>query len=433
MISGYRRRKRADRRRKRAVNSGGPHMHHAARRPATAWVLILTASFAAGQAGEQVRLAGDIDQWRVEIFSGAHNPGGLLQGPLLGAGHDRRGPMAFLPTGEACTAGEGVVFIFTRDGVVRFLAGDPDQPGYRDGPAGEALLGRDLTVAADSQGGVFIADRSNRCVRRAVRKDGRWFIETVAGHASHPADPRLLKTVRDERPMKPGAREEPFASDGVGRDATFHYLHSNVVADRRGNAYVIDADFLRRVTPEGHVETLNPLGGTGPPANPAGEPLRSARFRLIMRGMICFDDADNLYVADRWNHCIRKVDLARRIVTVVVGPGRGYVDGPAEAAGFHDSPGHVAYDPFRRRLYANGVDDWGLRALKGASMQTIAGGDRRNRAIEGAAREAGIHWAGVRAVDPRPPHDIYFWSGGRGWQGRIGRLYRIPPGKEEHQ
>jgi hypothetical protein len=66
-------------------------------------------------------------------------------------------------------------------------------------------------------------------------------------------------------------------------------------------------------------------------------------------------------------------------------------------------------------------------------MKTIAGGARRNQATAGGAREAGIHWGGVRAVDPRPPHDIYFWSGGRHWQGRIGRLYQTPRRKEEQK
>lgn len=375
-------------------------------------------------AEEHVEYVEDIDRWRVEVFSGAANPGGLLQGPRLQAGHDRRGPMAFLTTGEACTAGEGVVFIFAQDGTVRYLAGDADRPGYRDGSAAEALLGRQLTVAVDPRGRLLIADRSNRCLRRAVQKGGRWFIETLAGHPSNPADHTLLTVVRDESPMQPGARQKRFASDGAGRKATFHYMHSNVVVDHQGNAFLIDADFLRRVDPQGRVETLNPLGGTGPPADPQGEPLRSARFRLIMRGMICMDDRQNIYVADRWNHCIRKVDLEKEVVTVAAGPGRGYVDGPAAKAGFHDSPGHVTYDPYHGRLYANGVDDWGLRTLQADSVKTIAGGSRRNQVTEGPAREAGIHWAGVRAVDPRPPHDVYFWSGGRQWQGRIGRLYQ---------
>jgi hypothetical protein len=397
----------------------------------TTWCIPVTVSVAAGQVAEHVEHVEDIAHWRVEVFSGALNPGGLLQGPRLQAGHDRRGPMAFLATGEACTAGDGVVFLFTHDGTVRLLAGDPEQPGYRDGPAAESRLGTDLTVAADGRGGLFIADRSNRCLWRAVRRDGQWWIETLAGDPSNPVNPTLLKLVRDESPMEAGIRGKQFASDGMGREATFHYMHSNVIAARQGNAFLIDADFLRRITPEGRVETLNPLGGTGPPADPAGEPLRTARFRLIMRGMICFDEQENIYVADRWNHAIRKIDLKSQTVTVAAGPGRGYVDGPARRAGFHDSPGHVAYDPHRKRLYANGVDDWGLRTLEAGQMKTIAGGSRRNQAIEGSAAEAGIHWAGVRAVDPHSPHAIYFWSGGRQWQGRIGRLYEVARAKDE--
>jgi hypothetical protein len=401
-------------------------------RTAASLVLVCwTTATVSAQVKEQVQYVEDIDQWRVEVFSGAFNPGGLLQGPRLQAGHDRRGPMAFLPEGHACTAGEGVIFVFTRGGTLRYLAGDPDQPGYRDGPADEALLGRELSVATDPRGGLLIADRSNRCLRRAFRKDGQWFIDTVAGHPNNPPDRKLLQMVRDESPMPPGARAERFAADGVGKRATFHYLHSNVIVDKEGNAYLIDADFLRRVTPAGAVETLNPFGGSGPPADPRGEPLRSARFRLIMGGSICFDGEENIYVADRWNHCVRKIDRKKQTVAVVAGPGGGYVDGPADQAGFHDSPGHIAHDPYRQRIYVTGVDDWGLRALIDGSMRTIAGGKRTNQATAGPAREAGVHWGGVRGVDPHAPHDIYFWSGGTEWRGRIGRLYQVVPEKKE--
>jgi hypothetical protein len=224
--------------------------------------------------------------------------------------------------------------------------------------------------------------------------------------------------------MQPGAAKVRRLDDGIGNEVTFHYLHSNVAADSAGNAYVVDADFLRRIAPDGRVETLNPYGGTGPPAGTKEEPLRSARFRLIMGGGICLGGDGNIYVADRWNHCIRKVDLTKKSVSVVVGPGRGYVDGPAASAGFHDSPGYIVYDPYRDRFYTNGVDDWGLRTLEGGRMKTIAGGGRANSATRGPAREAGIHWGGVRGVDPRPPHDIYFWSGHSNWRGRTGRLYK---------
>jgi hypothetical protein len=283
-------------------------------------------------------------------------------------------------------------------------------------------LGNSLTLCADQRGGLLIADRSNRCVRRAFPREGSWFVKTLAGHPHNRAKKDLQQLARDEGPIDTGARER-LTDDGEGDGATFHYLHSNIIADPQGNAYLIDADYLRRISPDGQVETLNPNGGSGSPAEEREEPLQSARFRLIMAGGICFGPDGCIYVADRWNHCIRKVDLKNATVSIVVGPGDGYVDGPARSAGFHDSPGHIVFDPYRKRFYTCGVDDWGLRTYDGKTMQTIAGGGRQNSATHGPARQAGIHWGGVRGIDPREPHDIYFWSGHPQWRGRTGRLF----------
>ncbi len=186
----------------------------------------------------------------------------------------------------------------------------------------------------------------------------------------------------------------------------------------------MDKNFLRKVTPDGKVQTLNPNGGTGKPGD--GD-LAAARFSLIMGAAICFGEGGKLYVADRWNFCVRAVDLAAGKVSTVAGPNRGsgYVDGPARSAGFHGGTTHMVYDPYRKLLYPTGADDWGLRAFDGTSIKTMAGGGRRSKSagLEGPAKDASLHWTGVRAVDPRPPHDIYF-SSGNAWNGLIGRLYR---------
>lgn len=216
---------------------------------AALFVAAAAGSAVAQGVAEHVEYVDDIDNWSVEVFSGAANGGGFLQGPREQAGHDRSGPMVFLLSGEAFTAGGGVIFVITKDEVVRYLAGDPELPGYRDGPASEALLGADLSLCDDRRGGLYIADRSNRCLRRAHQIDGQWVVETVAGSPHNRADRKLLQLTRDESPMQPGAGEERFASDGQGGKATFHYLHSNVITDEKGNAYLIDADYLRRITP----------------------------------------------------------------------------------------------------------------------------------------------------------------------------------------
>jgi hypothetical protein len=355
----------------------------------------------AGQA--TVQYVEDIDSWRTELFIGAANAGGSLQGPVK----EVSGGLAlcFFPTGEGFAVSGGAILSVSKDrSTVRYLAGTPGLPGYQDGPAAQALLGLQLSACPDGKGGLFIGDRTNRCVRRLSQKDGRWSVETVAGD-----------------PSKPEWKGAP--ADGTGREAVFRYLHSNVAADEAGNAWVIDNNFLRRISPDGKVETLNPKGGSGgPAAGGAIEPLESAKFQLIMGGGLCFGGDGCIYVADRWNHCIRKVDLKAGEVCVAVGPSGGYKDGPEKSAGFHDSPGSIVYDPWRNRFYTNGVDDWGLRVWENGFMKTICGGNSGNKGFEGPAKAAGMHWCHVTAVDPLPPHDVYFNSGGSPWGGRTGKL-----------
>jgi hypothetical protein len=67
------------------------------------------------------------------------------------------------------------------------------------------------------------------------------------------------------------------------------------------------------------------------------------------------------------------------------------------------------------------VDDNGLRVWEKGFVKTIAGG-RNNKGFEGPAKETNVVWCHVTAVDPLPPHDIYFNSGGNPWAGRTGKL-----------
>jgi hypothetical protein len=102
--------------------------------------------------------------------------------------------------------------------------------------------------------------------------------------------------------------------DGVGSSARFAFLQG-IVADRRGNLYLVDSydSVIRRVTPSGEVST--PVGlpqqtGTGDGAGSA------ARFNHP--GALAIDAQDNLYVADTGNGLIRKV-TSEGVVSTVTG------------------------------------------------------------------------------------------------------------------
>jgi hypothetical protein len=407
------------------------------------FIFITVVSFVNGlcamqEVREHVIYVEDVEQWWGEVYAGALNPGGPLQGPRLQAGlayPAGPGRMCFVAPEEAFIAGQGIIFRILKPQTISYFAGSTELTGYQDGILAGALFGTELSICPDGTGGLYVCDRFNRCIRRIFRDGEGWKVKTLAGHPSNPLSEHLLQAVRDES-SEPALKRVLYESrsdhDGRGSQATFSYLHSNVVRDNQGQLFVMDADFLRCISSDGLVRTLNPEGGTGNPG-PDGEPLKFAHFRLLMKSGIGFGGDGCLYVADRWNHCVRRIDLTAETVTTVIGPGRGYVDGPSRQAGFHDSPGHIIYDPFRKRLHVNGVDDWGLRVWNGSVIKTLAGGNRQNRDLSGPAPEIGFHWGGTHAIDPSEPHAVYFWSNQDTWRGRVGRLYKKTDGGEEIQ
>ncbi len=354
----------------------------------------------------------DVDEWHVEVLAGAPNAGGMLQGPAMEAGLVSGGSMCVFPDGDhqKFFAGDGVIYRIENEGTFRRLAGQPGLYGTQDGSVSKALLGRQLSICPDGRGGLYIGDRSNRCLRRLHKKESGWVVETVAG-----------------APTKEAWKSKPV--DGQGAEAVFRYLHCNVIADKEGTAYIIDNNFLRRITKDGKVETLNPKGGTGKPGEQKEEPLDAARFSLIMGGKICFDAAGKIWVADRWNFAVRKVDLLKKTVSLEAGPGKGYRDGSARNCGFHGGTTHIAFDRYRNRIYVTGADDWGLRVLENDAVKTLYGGSRGSKALTGPARDASVHYTGVFFVDPAPPHEIYLYNGK--FRGRIGRLFKPADRKQK--
>ncbi|MBP6757930.1 MAG: hypothetical protein KA133_01645 [Flavobacterium sp.] len=120
------------------------------------------------------------------------------------------------------------------------------------------------------------------------------------------------------------------STDGVGTAASFYYP-SGIAMDASGNSYIADSfnGKIRKISPAGDVTTLAGSGtytfadGTG----------TAASFRKP--NGVTVDASGNVYVADTFNHRIRKISPAG-VVTTLAGSGTiGSTDGTGTAASFN--------------------------------------------------------------------------------------------------
>lgn len=340
----------------------------------------------------------ELSSWQVEVFAG--NAGGsFIEGPRRGCGAP--GAMTFDRQGNAYVAVGSFVYTVTADGDVRLFAGVPGMPGAADGSAERACFSGINSIACGPDGAVYVSDAGNFCIKKIVKgEDGAWQVLTVAG--------------------TPGVRGR---KDGEGRNALLG-RPEGLAFDSKGNLYTMDQDWLLRISKDGMVTNLNPLGGTGAPGD---GPLESAKFnRLMGSGAISMDGDDNLYQADLWNNRLRKIDLKTGIVSTIAGGGGEpwksgmpfSVDGDAlKEARFHGVNGAM-YDSTTKRIYTKAVDEAWVRclSLKDGRMESLGPMKESKLALrEGPLEGASAGYMSLLGVD----------FSGRVYAGHGGYIYRF--------
>jgi sugar lactone lactonase YvrE len=228
-------------------------------------------------------------------------------------------------------------------GIITTIAGN-GTAGYSGdgGPATSAEMNIPFSVAVDSAGNLYIADRENNC----VRKVSNGVITTVAGNGVG-------------------------GYSGDGGPATSAELDGpqGVAVDSAGNLYIADSFNMRvREVSDGVITTVAGNGNWGYSGD--GGPATSAE--LYGPSGVAVDSAGNVYVADMANSRIRKV--SNGVITTVAGAGTaGYNgDGGPATSAWLNSPGGVAVDS-AGNLYI--ADYYGnrVRKVSGGIITTVAG------------------------------------------------------------
>ncbi|TZF86549.1 hypothetical protein FW774_04365 (plasmid) [Pedobacter sp. BS3] len=280
-----------------------------------------------------------VAEYIVSTYAG-DGTAGLVNGPAASAEFRNPEGVAVDANGNIFVADRqnSVIRKISVDGVVSTYAGD-GTAGYADGPAATAKFNLPWKLAIDAQGNIFVADRDNFKIRK-ISPDG--IVSTLAGSTAGYAD-------------------------GSGAAAKF-MQPLDVAVDAQGNVIVADntGHRIRKVTPDGTVSTIAGDGtaglvnGTGTAAkfkNPSG---------------LTIDASGNILVADRLNHCIRKITPAGVVSTVAGSGTSGLLDGDALTAKFADPYG-VAVDANGNILVAELTNARIRKITPNGIVSTLAG------------------------------------------------------------
>ncbi len=261
-------------------------------------------------------------------------------------------------SGNVYVADRSTIRKITPAAVVTTLAGEAGNGGSADGTGSAAQFSAPYGVATDSSGNVYVADTFNSTIRKITPAG---VVTTLAGLAGSNG-----------------------SADGTGSAARF-YRPWGVATDSSGNVFVAEFEnsTIRKITPTGEVTTLAGLAGSGGSADGTG---RAARF-LFPIG-VATDSSGNVFVADSGNTTIRKITPAGVVTTLAGQAGSfGSADGTGSAARFHNPQG-VATDSSGNVYVADSFNHTIRKITPAGVVTTLAGLAGSNGSADGTGTAA---------------------------------------------
>lgn len=296
-------------------------------------------------------------------------------------------------------------------GIITLFAGDGTS-GYDSGDDGDAATNASLnaprSVVKDSAGNLYIGDYGNHAIR-IVDTDGD--IDTVAGTGTAGYDP-----LQDGGPATSAQLDSPA---GVGLTSAGNLIigdtmnsclrevasgnistltakgdpgfskPSHIAMDSSGNVYIADKNNhrIRKLDTAGKVTTV---AGTGT-AGISGDGGLATSAQLKMPEGVDVDTSGNIYIADKDNCRIRKVDAATQVISLVAGkPGASATctyDGEGNADAKSLKKPHAVFVDASDNLYIADTDNHRIRKVVASTgvMSTVAGNGTAGYSGDGGA------------------------------------------------
>lgn len=326
-------------------------------------------------------------------------------GPAAAAKLSRPMRMVFDQAGTLyfADADNNVVRRITPDGTISTVAGNGDSGFSGDGgPARLAALSFPLAVAVDTGGNLYICDNVNARIRKVNTATG--VITTIAGNGTNrtsgdgglaidaglnnpqsidldsagniyiaeSGSHRIRKiTVSDGRIQTVvGIGAAGFGGDGGPAIAAQLTTPNNIFVSRTGNLLISDSgnNRIRLVTAsDGVIQTV--VGNGLPTFTGDGGPAVNAAVNWPTAAI--YDQVGNMYIADRGNQRVRRVDAVTRTISTVAG--RGDVgfggDGVSANSSPLSAPTSLAIDP-AGTLYLSDRDNRRVRRIVRVTTDT---------------------------------------------------------------
>ena len=180
------------------------------------------------------------------------------------------------------------VRLLNTSGTLSTVAGSDTYGFFGEGvSATEAQLHSPYAITVDDNGNLYIADTVNNVIRKVTSG----IINTIAGTG-----------------------DRGFGGDDGPAVDAFLNTPTGLAIGPDGLLYIADTgnSRIRRIDADGNITTIAGNGSE----NYNGDGIPALDATLNRPGQIIFDSAGNLYIADTFNHRIRKIDTEGMISTV---------------------------------------------------------------------------------------------------------------------